>query len=108
MDDDTQKELDVTAIHDERGYKLVREYLGDQYNLSKREPNIQVYEVNVKGDRAMTLRHIQHDRKPLGDTTNEVLKHLHRLWGFDIRLDSISDDVIQESFFCPPKDTAEK
>ena len=58
-----------------------------QYNLSNTEPNIQVYSVNVKGDRSLTLRHIQHDRKPLNDeSAQEVLKHFHQLWHFDVKL----------------------
>jgi stage V sporulation protein R len=56
----------------------------------------------------MTLHHIQQDRKPLGESTDEVLKHLHRLWGFNIRIDSICDDEIKESFFCPSYQTSQK
>ena len=81
----------------------VREQLAAQYNLGNREPNIQVYEVDVRGDRSMTLRHDQFNRLPLGDATNEVLKHIHRLWGFDVRLHSYREDKIVQSFHCPPK-----
>lgn len=101
LDDDKNREIEVTAIHDDQGYLRIREELADQYNLSKQEPNIQVYEVDLRGNRSLTLQHIQHDRVPLEkeDATN-VLKHLHHLWRFDVRLDSIQDEKITTSFLC--------
>ena len=70
----------------------MRQALADQDNLGSREPNIQVYSVDHRGDRSLTLRHTQYNRKPLGDSTLEVLKHLHRLWGFTVRLESVDDN----------------
>ena len=56
------------------------------------EPNIQIYNVNHRSDRALTLIHSRYNRKPLGDTTQEMLRHLHRLLGFDVRLMSMHDN----------------
>ena len=53
------------------------------------EPNIQVYNVDIKGDRSLTLRHVLHNGVPLADTRDQVLKHLHRLWGFGVKLETI-------------------
>ncbi len=103
-DDDQCRDIEVTAIHDDRGYQQVRENLAGQYNLGNREPNIQVYSVDVRGDRSLTLQHIQHNRKPLSESTEEVLRHMHRLWGFDIHLQSVQDDKITATFHCPPKE----
>ncbi len=91
LDDDHESKLKVSAIHDEDGYRLIRHKLANQYNLSYREPNIQVYEVNTRGDRSMTLRHFQHNRRPLANTVHEVLKHVARLWGFSVRLESVDE-----------------
>jgi stage V sporulation protein R len=66
--------------------------LANQYNLSVREPNIQIYNVNLRGDRSLTLRHIQNNRQPLADDTDEIMKHLLRLWGFDVRLETMHED----------------
>lgn len=107
LDDDENPTIDVTAIHDDAGYRQVREALSSQYNLGNREPNIQIYEVNVRGDRSITLHHQQFNRQPLGESTQEVLKHIHRLWGFDVHLHSLRDDQIVESFHCPPKELEE-
>ena len=30
-----------------------------------------------------------HDRRPLGDSTEEMLRHVTRLWGYDVRLESV-------------------
>jgi len=88
-DDEGESELEVSAIHDEAGYRRVRESLARQYDLGTREPNIQVWNVNLRGDRALTLRHFQHNGRPLHDSAAEVLKHVARLWGFGVQLESV-------------------
>ncbi len=89
VDDDAQEHLEVAAIHDAGGYRRVRELLASQYNLGDREPNIQIVEVDTQGDRSLLLRHTRHARRPMGSTTDAVLEHLQRLWGFPVRLDSV-------------------
>jgi len=92
LDDDVEDELEISAIHDEQGYRHLRQALADQYNLGSREPNIQVYNMDLRGDRSLTLRHTMYNRKPLADTSKEVLKHMRRLWGFPVRLESADTD----------------
>jgi stage V sporulation protein R len=88
-DDEAQSELEVGAIHDEAGYQRVRQSLSAQYDLGTREPNIQVWNVNLRGDRSLTLRHFQHKGRPLHESAHEVLKHAARLWGFGVQLESV-------------------
>ncbi|WP_310447015.1 SpoVR family protein [Thiobacillus sp.] len=92
VDDDNEDKLEVTAIHDDAGYRAVRQLLADQYNLGNREPNIQAYQVDVFGDRSLTLRHYMHDRRPLGESAPEMLRHLARLWGYTVRIESVDPD----------------
>ena len=94
VDDDREDKLEVTAIHDDAGYRTVRQLLAEQYNLGNREPNIQVYEVDVFGDRSLTLRHYMHDRRPLGESTPEMLRHVARLWGYTVRIESVDQDGV--------------
>lgn len=101
VDDDEQEKIRVDAIHNEKGFKTLRENLAGQYNLGNREPNIQVYSVDVRGDRSLTLHHYMHNRRPLAGSTHEVLKHLHRLWGFDVHLHSVDGGEIKQSYHCP-------
>lgn len=103
VDDDQQEKIQVNAIHNEMGFRRLREALAGQYNLGNREPNLQIVNVNVRGDRSLTLHHTMHNRKPLGKSTDEVLKHLHRLWGFDVHLHSVDGHDIKESYHCPPQ-----
>ncbi|RJG04741.1 SpoVR family protein [Noviherbaspirillum cavernae] len=89
LDDDRNEKLSVSAIHDDNGYRYLREQLAGQYNLGNREPNIQVWSVNTRGDRSLTLHHNQYQRRPLNKQTDEVLKHVARLWGFDVVLETV-------------------
>ena len=92
VDDDQQQHLDVAAIHNSDGYQKVRQMLSNQYNLSNIEPNIQVFNVDVVGDRSLTLQFIPNQRVPLAANYPEVLKHLHRLWGFTVKLEQLNSD----------------
>lgn len=87
LDDDSRNKLRVEAIHDEQGYRMLRRMLSDQYNLGSREPNIQVWNVDLQGDRSLTLRHFQYQRRPLGDSRDDMLRHVATLWGFPVRLE---------------------
>ena len=89
LDDERESELEVSAIHDEVGYRRVREALSHQYDLGAREPNIQVWSVNTRGDRSLVLRHSQHNNRPLHESAHEVLKHVARLWGFGVHMESV-------------------
>jgi spore cortex formation protein SpoVR/YcgB (stage V sporulation) len=103
IDDDNEKEIEVSAIHNEAGYQYIRQALSEQYNLGSIEPNIQVYDVDRKGDRSLTLRHFQHNRMPLDKSANEVMKHVARLWGFRVKLETVGiDDSVIHTFECEP------
>ena len=67
----------------------MREALSRQYDLAAREPDIQVWSVNLRGDRSLTLRHTKNNNRPLHDGVQEVLKHVARLWGFGVNLESV-------------------
>jgi spore cortex formation protein SpoVR/YcgB (stage V sporulation) len=94
LDNEHQTELEISDIHDEAGYRAIRSLLASQYNLSNREPNIQVQKVDIKGDRSLTLRHTQTHGISLHDDSKEVLKHLHRLWQFDVHLETVCDGTV--------------
>jgi stage V sporulation protein R len=91
LDDESRSELEVSAIHNQSGYQYVRQALSRQYDINHREPNIQVWSVNTRGNRSLTLRHFRSDGRSLGDSTNEVLRHMARLWQFDVYLESVDD-----------------
>ncbi|WP_448547194.1 SpoVR family protein [Thalassotalea fusca] len=78
--------IEVSAIHDGKGYRQIRNTLSNQYNLSNLEANIQIISADIEGDRSLTLKYTPHQGVPLADSKDEVLKHLHYLWQFDIRM----------------------
>jgi spore cortex formation protein SpoVR/YcgB (stage V sporulation) len=92
VDQQKSPHLEVGAIHNDEGYQFVRSSLSAQYNLSNHEPNIQVYDVDVRGDRSLTLRYVPQNGIPLADSKKEVLKHLYRLWGFSVKLEQVDAD----------------
>lgn len=100
VDDPKVDNLVIRNIHDDSGYRNLREALSQQYNLSMNEPNIQVVNVNLTGDRSLTLHHIQQDDRPLADSAQEVLKHLHGLWQFDVHLETRKNGKLIKRYSC--------
>ena len=93
-DDSRDKYYEVGAIHDERGYREVRDKLATSYDLSQTEPDIQVADVDLKGDRELVLRHTVRDGIPLAEKhRDEVLAHVRRLWGYDVRISGVDEET---------------
>lgn len=102
LDSDRNNYIEIDAIHNEQGYLKIRQALSQQYNLSHLEPNIQIHRVDVSGDRSLTLRHYTHNNMSLSDSSNEMLKHIYRLWGFEVILESENEQgEVTESARCP-------
>ena len=90
IDDEREQDYLVSAIHDEDGYRHLRSALAANYDLGTREPNLQVWDVNLRGDRSLRLRHQRYQDRPLdAASAPEVLKHVARLWGFAVHLESV-------------------
>ncbi len=101
LDDDRKMHIQIEAIHDDDGYMKVREDLAKQYDLSYREPNIQVYSVDMEGDRSLTLHHYRQNNIPLNEESMDVIKHLRTLWGFDVYLHSLDEKGnVSKSYSC--------
>ncbi len=91
--DDSEKDwIEVDAIHNETGYRRVRKLLSEQYTRDQRLPDVEVVRYERDGDRSLGLRHRRHRGRPLSDDGDAVLMHLHRLWGFPVRLEAVDDD----------------
>jgi len=93
-DDAEDTHYTVGGIHDERGYLKVRETLARSYDISMIEPDIQVIDVVLRGDRVLKLQHTVRDGVPLAERDrDEVLKHIRRLWGYDVALAGVNADT---------------
>ncbi|HAH08524.1 MAG TPA: SpoVR family protein [Alphaproteobacteria bacterium] len=78
----------VSAIHNELGYRRVRNALARTYELAAHQPDIQVVEADLSGDRTLRLRHWRRRGVALHAATRDaVLRHVERLWGYPVILD---------------------
>lgn len=94
VDEADQKDLVVSQIHNRAGYKAIRRALAQQYDLAYLEPDIQVTDADLRGDRRLILTHTVRDGIHLEEENRvEVLKHLRRLWGYDVTLDAVETVV---------------
>jgi stage V sporulation protein R len=87
-DHQNEPTLCVDSIHNEHGYRRVRQLLAAQHSRESRVPDVQVVAYEREGDRSLTLRHSTYRDRRLSDDAREVVKHLHRLWGFAVRLET--------------------
>jgi spore cortex formation protein SpoVR/YcgB (stage V sporulation) len=87
LDDAEAEEMAVAAIHDERGYRKIRRALSRHYDIAYRDPDIQIVDVDLAGDRKLILQHRVLDGMVLQeDDAAKVLQHAADLWGYDVRL----------------------
>ena len=52
-------------------------------------PDIEIADADFKASRTLTLRHNVVNNKLLDRNTDEMLKHIKRLWGYTVKLESI-------------------
>ena len=106
-DDAAAPELVVDAIHNERGYQGIRRALARQYDIAWTQPDIQVVDVDLAGDRRLILHHrvvnggVLEQRNALW-----VLEHLADLWGYDVvlrEIDSQSEALLKEQVVSPKR-----
>jgi stage V sporulation protein R len=104
-DDPQQTEgILVDAIHDARGYRRIRRELARQYDVGYIDPNIEVVDVDLAGDRRLMLRHVVVKGAQLNETdTRRVLQHLADLWTYDVSLVEVdaTNTVLKEYVLSP-------
>ena len=106
LDNAKEDHLKVVAIHNDSGYQHIRDIMAGMYNLGNREPNIQIVDANIAGNRTLVLHHNMYQDRPLEPkSTNEVLRYIQRLWGFDVHLESHLENKSIETFQWPPPPT---
>jgi stage V sporulation protein R len=92
----------VANIHDERGYRRVRQTLARNYDPGTADPDLQVVDADMKGDRILRVQHTVRDGIPLDEKDrDQALKHLQHLWGYGVSLTAVDRDsgaVLAEKF----------
>lgn len=95
----------VQNIHNERGYKNIRNTLADQYEVGAMIPDIQIVNHNMKGDRTLELLHTCYKGMKLADNdAQQVINNIKYLWGYDVELVSYSNDQIIGTFTTKEQD----
>ncbi|RAI60461.1 SpoVR family protein [Roseicella frigidaeris] len=107
VDDSGQPVLRVDAMHDERGYRRLRRALARQYDPAWQDPDIQVVDVDLGGDRKLVLEHrVASGRLLEEQEARQVLRHLASLWSYDVLLrevDPASGASLREHAVSPPR-----
>src|SRR6201985_819097 len=98
----------VDAIHDERGFRRVRRELARQYDVGFIDPNIEVVDVDLAGDRRLMLRHAVVKGARLNEVdTKRVLQHLADLWSYDVSLVEVdANDTVLKEYILNPRGIA--
>jgi stage V sporulation protein R len=108
LDDSTEATLLVDAIHDSEGYRAIRRSLARNYDPGLHDPDVQVVDVDLAGDRRLMLEHRTRPGRLLAKKDAEAtLKYLAMLWGYEVRLqevDSQTDAVLATHISGPPKE----
>jgi stage V sporulation protein R len=105
LHDDGKSDLVVKAIHNERGYREVRTNLANQFDVVQNEPEIEVVDVDLDGDRRLILQHRVFSGKLVNEKdTAAVLRHLANLWGYEVTMAEVSaqsDAVLKQHSATP-------
>lgn len=111
LDDDNNPTIRVEAIQNDEGYHQIREQLAEQQNVNNRLPYINVTDVDVWGDRTMTMEHQSFKRHMLDeDDAHETLRHVGALWEYQVRIKTVDDkgETIEQYKYDPSSDLREE
>lgn len=95
----------VDAIHNERGFRRIRRELARQYDVGYIDPNIEIVDVDLAGDRRLVLRHAVVKGAQLNETdAKRVLQHLADLWSYDVLLvEADANDKVLKEYNVTPR-----
>lgn len=86
--------LGVDAIHNERGYRRIRQALAREFDIGRQEPDIQIVDVDLAGDRMLMLEHRAANSILLEETdAAQVMQKLADLWGYEVCLDELDSET---------------
>ncbi len=99
-DDTAVDYLIVDAIHDDEGYEMIRENLAESQNVNNLLPDIQIVNVDVRGDRTLELYHYSRKGSTLDiDSAEHTLEHLAYLWEYPIVLTTVDEEHLAVNVF---------
>ncbi len=90
-DHEQEDAMHIDSIHNDAGYRRVRQLLSRQYNRDNLLPDIQIVQYDHDTDRSLRVQHRRHRDRPLSAEASRVLGYLQRLWGFRVRLETVDE-----------------
>ena len=100
-DEAKEDHYEVASIHDERGYENIRAALALSYDIGASQPDIQVVDVDLLGDRHLRLQHNVKNGIELEERSRDAtLRHVRRLWGYDVSLVGIDSETGDRFYTC--------
>ena len=91
-DDSDDPFYTVSGIHDERGFRHLRDVLAMNNDLSASEPDIQVVDADVLGDRCLRLRAVRRNGVPLDPGSRDAtMAYVRLLWGYRAEIEEVED-----------------
>lgn len=85
---------EVASIHNERGYETIRAALARNYDVGTNQPDIQVVDVDLLGDRHLRLQHnVKRGVLLEEESRDATLRHIRHLWGYDVSLAGIDAET---------------
>ena len=104
-DQSASPHLEVAAIHDDNGYRRVRRSLARMHDVSVREPDMQIVDVDNRGNRQLYVQHTEHEGIRLEKAEAEMtLGYIGQLWGYGVTLQAIdykTGEILHETNYTP-------
>ncbi len=83
---------EITAIHNEQGYKILRQSLARQYEVSAQDPDIRVTDADLSGARRLALtHHVKNGILLNKKEADHTLQHIAKLWGYRVKLNEVEE-----------------
>ena len=99
-DDAEAPKMEVTAIHNDKGYREIRRMLARHYDASVQDPDIRIIDADLSSTRRLTLSHTVRRGKLLSKhDCDRTLQHLAQLWGHHVKLleiDAVTGKTLRE------------
>ncbi|WP_248445955.1 SpoVR family protein [Sinorhizobium meliloti] len=99
---------EVASIHNERGYETIRGALARSYDIGSSQPDIQVMDVDLLGDRHLRLQHNVKNGVLLEENSRDAaLRHVRRLWGYEVSLAGVDMESGETLYECSTEELSD-
>jgi stage V sporulation protein R len=98
VDDDSKKDFyEIQHIHNDNGYKYLRESLNKQFMRDSYTPDIQIENVNKQDHTLGMVYYSQNEMMLDEDEANIVMEYVYHLWGYPVVLEHQFEDGDRET-----------